>query len=211
MAIEVLEIEFPLPVSYNTRGGPEFRTQINTLNSGAEDALALWDRPRWRYEVVVGRKALEDLNELEAFFVRVRGRFHGFLLRDPVAMTTALSPDAAIAATDQPIGTGDAAETVFPLVVSSDVGGVPYARRITRPDAGALVSVDGVLQESGISIDALGRAVFAAPPADGAAIAAGFTYRVAVRFDADWMPNTYSGFLQGEPVRLAMVEIREDL
>ncbi|MEM6550117.1 MAG: DUF2460 domain-containing protein [Pseudomonadota bacterium] len=217
MAIEILNLEFPLDPTYDTRSGPEWRTQINTLNSGVEDAVSLWQFPRYRVEVLIGRKNLEALQLLEDFINIVRGRGRGFLFRDPLRAATGAGPhfDAAgqlapsFGAADVSIGSGDGTVTDFPLQRVATIGGESIARRYTRPDAGVRVSLGGTEQLSGFSLQPGGVVRFDVPPESGVAVAAGFAYRLPVRLEDDWSPVNLSGFRQGEPARLTMIEIRE--
>ncbi|MEO1721226.1 MAG: DUF2460 domain-containing protein [Pseudomonadota bacterium] len=208
MPIEVLDYEFPLEISYGTRAGPEHRTVVHDLTSGFVDTVRVWQAPRRRYEVTIGRKKLADLQVLEDFVLTVGGRECGFLIRDPVRSITGGGevPGAA----DELLGLGDDAQTTYPLQRSVIAAGKTVAQPISRPDGGSVrVSVAGSELLSGFSLDGLGRVTLLAAPAAGEEVRAGFTYRIPVRLEDDWTPALFDGYRQGQPVTLNMIEVFE--
>ena len=112
--------------------------------------------------------------------------------------------------TDQAIGTGDGATTTFQLVKTYGAAHAPWARTIAKPVAGSiLVAVDGTPLAEGWSCDdTTGVVTFAAAPADGAAITAGYEFDVPVRFDSDTLEINLTHFAAGEIPAIPLVEIR---
>ena len=55
------EVLFPDAISRGARGGPERRTQIVELASGAEERNASWVNSRRRYDVAYGIRRADDL------------------------------------------------------------------------------------------------------------------------------------------------------
>ena len=55
------EVRFPDNISRGARGGPERRTQIVELASGAEERNASWANSRRRYDVAYGIRRADDL------------------------------------------------------------------------------------------------------------------------------------------------------
>ena len=102
------EILFPLDIALKSAGGPQRRTDVVVLGSGAEERNARWAHSRRRYDAGYGVKTFEALSQVVAFFEERRGRLYGFRWRDRLDHSSA-APDAAVAATDQVIGTGDGA------------------------------------------------------------------------------------------------------
>jgi uncharacterized protein (TIGR02217 family) len=50
------EILFPLDIALNSAGGPQRRTDVVTLGSGAEERNARWAHSRRRYDAGYGVK-----------------------------------------------------------------------------------------------------------------------------------------------------------
>lgn len=202
------EVRFPAAVSFGSSGGPERRTEIVTLGSGREERNTPWAYGRRRYEAGVGLSTLDELHAVIAFFEARRGRLHGFRWKDHVDFQSC-GPLGVVSATDQTIGTGDGAQTAFQLVkVYGDAAG-SAVRTITKPVAGSVrVAVDGVEAMSGWSLDAAtGVVTFAAAPAMGASVTAGFQFDVPVRFDTDRLSVNLAAFRAGEAPDLPVVEI----
>jgi uncharacterized protein (TIGR02217 family) len=56
------EILFPLDIALNSAGGPQRRTDVVTLGSGAEERNARWAHSRRRYDAGYGVKTFEALS-----------------------------------------------------------------------------------------------------------------------------------------------------
>ncbi len=84
-----------------------------------------------------------------------------------------------------------------------------YDRAVTKPVPGTVrVAVDGA-EAFGWSCDhGTGVVTFDAPPADGAAITAGFEYDVPVRFDTDRIAVSVASFEAGQVPDVPVVEVR---
>jgi uncharacterized protein (TIGR02217 family) len=72
------EILFPLDISLNSAGGPQRRTDVVTLGSGAEERNARWAHSRRRYDAGYGVKTFEALSQVVAFFEERRGASTAF-------------------------------------------------------------------------------------------------------------------------------------
>ena len=207
------ETRFPTAISRAAHGGPERRTDIVVLGSGAEERNARWANSRRSYNAGYGVKSLDDLHAIIAFFEERRGRLHGFRWRD-AADCKSCPPEAAPTALDQPIGTGDGASAAFQLAKRYGSAFNPWTREITKPVAGSvLIAVAGITQTAGTvyTIDTTtGIVTFLAGhiPALGAAITAGFEFDVPVRFDADKLEISIQGVRHGAIPSIPIVEIR---
>jgi uncharacterized protein (TIGR02217 family) len=192
-------VRFPLDISLASRGGPERATDIVTLASGREERNSRWAHSRRRYNAGYGVKSRADMQAVLAFFEERRGRFHSFLWRDALDY----------AATDEAIGIGDGTTVAFQLTKKYGADFDPYLRPITKPVAeSVVVKVDNVV--TAVSIDALtGIVAFAAPPAEGAAITASFTFDVPVRFDTDRLDIELSSFDAADVPAIPLLEVRE--
>lgn len=199
-------IRFPLDVALGSRGGPERRTDVVTLASGGEQRNGRWRHSRRRYNAGYGVKSRADMAAVLAFFEERRGRLHGFLWRDGLDFS---SSGAVPMPLDQPIGVGDGSRTGFQLTKRYGASFDPYFRPITRPVAGSVrVAVAGVELLSGWTVDvATGLIGFSTPPANGAAVTAGFLFDVPVRFDTDRLDVELSSFDGAEAPSIPLVEI----
>ena len=201
------DIRFPFAVAIGAVGGPQRRTEIVTLISGREERNSPWADSLRRWDAGPGVKSLDDLNTLIAFFEARRGRLHGFRFRDPID-NRSCAPSAVPSMLDQLIGTGDGVTTAFQLVKTYASGAESWARTIAKPVEGTVVvAVDGV--EAAVSIDhTTGQVSFAAPPADGAAITAGFAFDCPVRLDTDQLDIALDAVGAGEAPSVPLVELK---
>ncbi len=206
------DIRFPAAVSFASSGGPERRTEIVTLASGAEERNTPWAHARRRYDAGLGIRTLDDLHAVLAFFEARRGQLYGFRWKD-FADYRSGPPSAPVTMNDQIIGTGDGSTTVFALSKTYEAGAHAYTRPITKPVQGTVqLAVDGIAQQEGVDFildTALGTVTFpGAPPANGAVISAGFEFDVPVRFDTPFLNITLDGFNAGAVPAIPIVEVR---
>lgn len=207
------EVRFPTQIARQSQGGPERRTDVVVLGSGAEERNARWADSRRSYNAGYGVKSLEDLHAVIAFFEERRGRLHGFRWRDH-ADWKSCAPEAAPAATDQVIGSGDGTTRTFQLVKTYGGAFAPWVRRVTKPVAGSiLVAVAGITKSESIDYsvdDSTGVITFAPAetPIVGAVVTAGFAFDVPVRFDTDRLEVNLQGFRHGAIPNISIVEIR---
>jgi uncharacterized protein (TIGR02217 family) len=110
------ETRFPTAISRAAHGGPERRTDVIVLGSGAEERNARWADSRRSYNAGYGVKSLDDLHAVIAFFEERRGRLHGFRWRDPIDWKSC-APEGTPTALDQVIGTGDGTTAAFLVVL----------------------------------------------------------------------------------------------
>lgn len=181
------EVSFPLHVHYGASGGPQFATEIVSVDGGYERRNQKWSQARRRYDARTGVASANDAALLVAFFQARAGRARGFRLKDWYDFTSARDGVSAVDYADQIIGTGDGAQTLFPLIKSYGSGGSVHVREIKKPVAGTVrVGVDQVEVQTGWTVDLInGVVTFAQAPASGAVITAGFQFDVPVRFDTD--------------------------
>ncbi|SES76814.1 DUF2460 domain-containing protein [Oceanicella actignis] len=209
-----LDVQFPRDIAAGSTGGPGRRTDVVSVGSGYEERNSRWADSRRTYQVGLGLRSAADLAAVLALFEEARGRLHSFRFRDWSDYRSA-PPGAPIGAADQWLGDGDGARTEFQLRLR--YGAVnAYWRDVTKPAPGTVqVSLDGVPQGGGWSVDHVtGLVTFAAAPAAGVSVAAGFEFDVPVRFDADRL-DVDLGFFQdggagsGSLPDIALVEVAE--
>lgn len=207
------DVLFPLDVALKSSGGPQRRTDVVLLGSGAEERNARWAHSRRRYDAGYGVKTFDALSQVLAFFEERRGRLYGFRFRDRLDHASA-APGTAVTATDQGMGTGDGVTAVFPLSKTYGTLYSPYRRPIAKPVSGSVrIAVAGLEKQEGADfiVDAAtGAVTFLSGhiPPSGAAITAGFLFDVPVRFDTDYLEFDLSAFTAGAIPKIPLVEIR---
>ena len=203
------EVRFPDNISRGARGGPERRTQIVELASGAEERNASWANSRRRYDVAYGIRRADDLAAVVAFFEARNGRLHGFRFKDWADFKSCL-PSQMPGPTNQPIGSGNGAATQFQLAKRYTSGAQSWTRAITKPVVGTVaIALDGTPQASGWSVStATGLITFTTAPAAGAVLTAGFEFDVPVRFETDAIDVTLDLERLGSITSIPLVEIR---
>ena len=201
------DVLFPLDIALGARGGPQRRTEIVTLGSGAEERNARWRHSRRRYNAGYGVTSLRQLSTVVAFFEERRGRLYGFRWRDRLDCLSC-RPGEAPAATDQPIGVGDGATVRFALAKTYGTDHDPYRRPITKPVAGSVVVAADGFPVAATADAASGTVTLAQAPAPGVPVTAGFRFDVPVRFDTDHLGADLSAFEAGEIPDIPLLEIR---
>ena len=207
------EVRFPSDVALGARGGPERRTDVVTLRSGAEERNAIWADARRKYQAGYGVKSFSQLEAVLAFFEAQRGRLYGFRWKDRFDYRSCASPHAP-GPGDQAIGMGDGTTTVWQLTKTYSAGASPYVRAIRKPVAGTVVvAVNGAAQVPGTAFTVdnttgLVTLLSGHVPATGSALMAGYEFDVPVRFDTDYLEADLSHFEAGEIPNIPIVEIR---
>lgn len=143
------EVLFPTDISYGSAGGPRFKTNIFTADSGYEQRNIDWQNVRCEYDVSQAIKQQAQMDTLTQFFMARFGRAYGFRFFD--------WNDYQIS--NQQIGVGDGATTVFQMVKtytsfqSESDQTWTYTRQITKiawgTTAGVTVGGTPVTQHAG--------------------------------------------------------------
>jgi uncharacterized protein (TIGR02217 family) len=206
------DVRFPISISRGASGGPERRTDVVVLGSGAEERNSRWVDSRRSWNAGYGVRSLDDLAAVVAFFEERRGRLYGFRWRDPLDHRSS-TPERAPAALDQLLGIGDGTRTAFDLVKTYGAAHAPYPRRILKPVVGSVVvAVAGIVEPSATHVidHDFGQVLFLPghEPPLGAPVSAGFEFDVPVRFDTDKLEVNLSGFASGAIPSIPLVEIR---
>ena len=200
------DVRFPSAIARGATGGPERKTDIVTTASGREERNGRWAQSRRRYNAGFGLASLNDIAAVVSFFEERRGRLHAFRFKDHTDFKSC-PPQDIPAATDQELGRGDGARREFQLVKRYGSGLRDHWRVITAPVAGSVVlALDGVVTAAGVD-HATGRVSFAAPPAAGVRVTAGFEFDVPVRFDTDQITISLAQFQAGEIPDIPLLEV----
>lgn len=201
------EVRFPEDISYGSKGGPGFSTEVYTATSGAEQRNRNWQFARCKYDVSHGIRDKADMDIILNFFYVMGGKATGFRYKD--------WSDYQL--DQEQIGVGDGATTVFQIQKTYTAGALSYSRdikKIVEPAAGPpeilfQVYVDDVLQTSGYSVDYdTGLLTFTAAPADTKTIKVTCEFDVPVRFDTDEMDITLEAWQLETWDSIPIVEIR---
>ena len=204
------EIRFPTSISRGASGGPERRTEIVTLGSGAEERNSRWADSRRRYNAGFGVKSLDDIHAVIRFFEERRGRLHGFRWKDHADFKSC-PPRQQVTALDQVLGTGDGTTTSFQLVKAYGSGLRDYVRSISKPVTGTVTVAVGGVVSANVSVDHMTGLVTFLPgfvPGAGQVVTAGFEFDVPVRFDSDQLRINLAQFAAGDIPDIPVVEIR---
>jgi uncharacterized protein (TIGR02217 family) len=206
------EVRFPAGISLGATGGPERRTEIVVVGSGAEERNSRWADSKRSYNAGFGIKSANDLHEVIAFFEERRGRLHGFRWKD-WSDYKSCAPSATPSATDQAIGAGDGVNAAFQLTKIYGSSFAPWARTIAKPVAGTVVvAVAGVIADPAdyVVSTTTGAVTFIVDhiPGSGQAVTAGFEFDVPVRFDTDRLEINLSQIEAGSIPHIPVVEIR---
>lgn len=136
---DFIEIRFPEKIAFGFSGGPRFNTTVVSQRGGNEQRLANFAQPLRVYRAAATQKEQFELDELLRFFMTMRGQLVGFRFRDwtdyashmpgviaepPAVDGNTLPSASAMAAgrqpmqrvTDNGLGAGDGAETLYQLV-----------------------------------------------------------------------------------------------
>ena len=190
------DVLFPLAMGQEAEVAPAFSTAIVTSAGGREARNASWSAARTSYDVGAGVRSEADIQTLLVFFRARMGPARGFRLRDPFDSV----------ASGEAIGTGDGTTRRFALVRRYG----EQLRRLTRPVAGTVrVAVDEAATAA-FELEAGGWVTLDVAPRVGAAVTAGCTFDVPVRFAEDRLRVTRASWAAGEAASVPLVEIRED-
>ena len=198
------DVAYPLALSRDASVSPEFSTSVAVTASGHERRNALWSDARLRFDVGPGIRSQAELATLVAFFRARFGAARGFRLRDPFDFSSK-GMTGVPAASDQPLGIGDGATGDFRLCKWYG----EQRRAITRPQADSIVVSVGGVPASGWTHEGGGVIRFAAAPAAGLEVRAGFLFDVPVRFAEDRLDVSGAAFTAGEAPSVPLIEIRE--
>jgi len=210
------DTRLPVDVERGALGGPGFKTEITPLGSGKEQSNIEWARTRGEWDIGYGLMEQDSaileatIDSLLAFFYTREGRAHSFRFKDwsDFRIGDWENPTAS----SQSIGTGDAAETIFPIFKRYSDGGIDYDRPITHLVVGrVVVLVDNVVQTitTDYTIDNLtGIITFegGSIPAEAADVSVALEFDVQVRFDTDRLLLNLTMFQRGSWQNIPIIQ-----
>ena len=214
-----LETQFPTDISYGSRGGPGYSTEIITLDSGQEIRIARWANARHRYDASYGVSDYPDLKTILDFYHATRGPADGFRWKDWMdyaSDATGRGPDfgTAVAWNDQSLGNFGTATDTIQLRKGYTTGATTRYRNITKPVSGTVkVGWGGAEKSSGWTVDTTtGLVTITDSGADGLEIFAGFEFDVPVRFGDlgdEVLQISHDSYETGSIGQIPVVEIRD--
>lgn len=200
---------FPDEIAFWCDGGPQFLTQVSESLSGFEQRNQLWSQPRCKFDIGGALRtsaeyvdATYSINVVRNYFYSVRGRLHGFRLKD----FTDYKDDAGGI-----LGTGNGATTAFQMVKRYTTGAFTTDRQIKKPVTATIqVYKDAVLQTLTTHYtlnSTTGVVTFVTAPANGTVLTWTGQFDVPVRFEQDNLMMRMEGGLY-QIQSLSCVEIR---
>ena len=204
------EVRFPDDISRGARGGPERRTQVVELASGDEERNASWADSRRRYDAAYGIRRADDLAAVIAFFEARNGRLHGFRWKDwgdyqvrpAVGAGHADRPGARHRRRhDDGVPAGEALRERRAGLGAAD-------REAGRRHGAGRAAPASRRSRAGRSMRPPAIVTFAAAPAAGVLVTAGFEFDVPVRFDTDRLDVTWDLDRLGSIASIPLVEVR---
>ena len=203
---------FPVDISYDSRGGPGWSTNVVETDSGAESRNQRWSYPRHEYDVAYGLKTTTRLENLLSFFHVVGGKAIGFRYKDWMDYKSCATSSTP-AATDCAIGTGTGALATFQLYKTYTQGAYTRSRKILKPvTATVKVAVAGTEKTitTHFTVDTTtGIVTFTAGnlPTNGQAVTAGFEFDVPCRFDTDKLSIDLTYYKSGA-AQVPLIELK---
>ena len=177
MTTGYIDQRLSLRVASGFVGGPEFKTNIQSLNSGRDNRNKEWRYPKHRYTANLAVFSEEEREELRALFYVCAGMWGAFRFRDAVDYKANNELLSVAAGTTTPVQ----------LIKSYTFGPATATRLIQAPDAESFVMLDsdGVTPIAG-TLDA-GTGIFtpAAAWPHSTALWSG-RYDVWTRFNSDY-------------------------
>ncbi len=212
-----IETRFPTDISYGSRGGPGFKTDIIALDSGQEQRISRHAAMRFAYDVAYGIKSKDQLRAAQKFFITMSGAASGFRFKDWLDFTTASDGESAPSNVDETLtGTVDGSNKVFQLVKTYTTGAVTKTRNIQKPVSGTtVISIDAVDQPSGWTVNTTtGQVTFSVAPTIGEVVKGGCEFDVPVRFgqgvDA-LLAASIDDFDTGALDSLPLIELKDEI
>jgi len=218
------EVQFPTDISYGSKGGPGYKTDIIMGDGGAEQRVSRWSTPRWTFDVSYGVKTEAQARTLLDFYLARAGAARGFRYMDFTdwssqadGVGTPTSADVATGVGDS-TDAGDTGTASFQLIKKYTSGLQIITRNITKPVTGTdVVQVDGSAVARGVDYnidDTTGIITFTVGniPTTGQVVRAGFNFDVPVRFSEavdEKLAISIDNYANRSAGAIGLVEVRD--
>lgn len=185
---------FPDDISYGAAGGPGYKTDIVSVNSGYESRNQVWSLPLASYDAAHGVKTQAQLDVLIAFFRNAKGKANGFRYKDWLDY----SVDAT---TGKLVATGVTDE--WQMVKRYTTGALTEDRTIQKPVSGTVTISGGGTYSVNYTTGKVTRTAGASPT--------GWIgeFDVPCRFDIDQMKASIENVSAYAWAQIPVVEVRE--
>lgn len=123
------EVQFPPRISYGSRGGPRFLTDVVRQENAFESRVAIYGDADQKFNARTGLKSIADINLVIDFFYARMGKFRGFRykdFRDFVATVQVMEVDGS---------------NQLQLVRNYVSGAITFVRTIRKPVASPAVTM----------------------------------------------------------------------
>lgn len=120
-------VQFDPTTARGAVGGPSFATVVVETQSGAEQRIGQWSRPRMRWEVAHIMKSLTEAQALRDFFVARQGKLHTFRFKDWLDYSAPASSPLVLVS-----------GSTYQLYKQYTSGGITVQRKITKPVSGTV-------------------------------------------------------------------------
>lgn len=201
MPNQFVEVQFPPNISYGSKGGPGFNTDVFEADSGEEQRNQKWSQARCRYDVSQGIRSKDDMMLVLDFFYNMKGRAVGFRFKD--------WSDYHLPRTN--IGTGNGVLVAFQLVRKYTVGALTHTRTLKKIVTGTVqIWVNDILIDPADYTvdDDTGIVTFDVAPGNTLAVEAACEFDVPVRFDTDLAELSLEAFEQESWDSIMLVEVK---
>ncbi len=196
-------VRLPEDIERGAVGGPAFKTSRSQLSSGQQTTVRHWLQPLGGWDIGYGIQTLADLEVVRNFFYARMGAGFGFRFKDV----------SDFAVTQQEIGTGDAAETVFQMFKRYSDGSFFFDRTLTRLVSGtvrAWVNAVELFDPAGFGVDLeTGKLTFVVAPPSAELVEAACEFDNPVQFTRDDLNIDVQSFLNGSIPKIKIDIIRD--
>ena len=172
------EMRFPLEVSAWMVGGPEWKTNIVSTDSGAESRASVWQYPLHKWDCGAGLRLVANAEATKRFQFLVRGRAYGFRVQDPFDFVADVGQGALIAT---------ATANVYQLVKLYAAGGDVFQRIITKPVPGSGLVVMNASADVTAGLDYTSGLATITGVSNVSTLSWSGPFDVPVRFENDWL------------------------
>lgn len=173
------EERFPTNISYGISGGPCFKTDVVTTNSGHEYRNICHIHPRYKYQLASAIKTEDQLSQIVSFFRAMLGKAIAFRFKDWLDYKGEFEWES------------DGEQYTFQLYKIYETGSLKTQRKITKPVEGT-VSIDNI-ERFAVNYTT-GEVTLKEPLEKGTKIKVKFEFDVPVRFDSDTIVTTMQNY-----------------
>ena len=198
------EVRFPEAVSWGTRGGPVYKTQVFTSHRGFEKRNVDWSQPMMKFNAAYGVKNDAQVLEVINFFNARQGQLFGFRFKNWCNYQII----------DGPIATGDGFNQRLPIYKFFGFSGNRHYKRLRKIVRGSVTGVqvgnEPVIEGVDFRIDYdSGEIALNNPVGYGIAVRVQtLEFDEPVRFDEDSLENVIEAYNNNSLNSLSLVSIR---